>query len=140
MSAQIPGMVPGDRVRFWTPAGEARRWWTVRAGDERFTVLTRQAEFEPKGVSCYTIIDRKRDVRGPCNLIGQGWEVDEPGGPDALLRALQRHDEIGEILARDGSYSPGELEGDGPWWPEDVEVSYRNNVEVRIREIVEVSR
>lgn len=112
----IPALHPGQRVRFATPAPEARYWWDVRTGDERYTILTRQAPFHPKGERAYTIIDRKRGVRGPCNRIGQGWDLhmgDEACA--ALLRALQAHDE-----------APGRIGA--------VEVSYRNNVPVVIQD------
>lgn len=125
-----PALAVGDRVRFGYPYGdETRRWWTIRAVDERFTVLTRQADFRKKGESFYTVIDRQRGVRGPINLIGQGWDIDEPNGPERLLRALQRHGEIAEIVRRDGTYTY-----DGP---DDiaVEVSYRNNVPIDIAEV-----
>lgn len=98
----------GQKVKF----ANDKKWWTVRATDaERFVVLTRQADFKPKGTSYYTIIDWDRDLRGPCNLIGQGWGVDEPNGCEDLLKALRGED---EFL---------------------VEVSYRNNVDIDIREV-----
>jgi hypothetical protein len=101
------------------------RWWTVRASDERFIVLTRTAAFG-RGIT-YTIIDKERGVRGPCNLIGQGWNFN----PDSLdydgqrlLDALQRHVDIERRLeAGERSISHDEPA---------VEVSYRNNVPVRI--------
>jgi hypothetical protein len=99
----------GDRVRFESPSKAALRWWDVRAADDRWAVLTQQAPFRPKGELVYTIVDSENGRRGPCNLIGQGWDVEEPGGCDALLAALQS----------------GE-----------VEISHRNNVETRIREVV----
>lgn len=100
----------GMRVKF---DGD-RKWWHVRATDgERFTILTRQADFQPKGTSFYTIIDEKRALRGPCNLIGQGWEIEAPNGVLDLMRALRGEDP-------DLSY---------------VEVSHRNNVPILIREV-----
>lgn len=129
---QIPTLGIGDRVRFTHPVGGGRRWWTVRATDDRYTILTRQADFAAKGVSVYTIIDRARDVRGPCNLIGQGWDSDDPGGCEALLQALQRTalsaDEMNRL--RDEWKKDPESE-----YPCAVEVSYRNNVPVEIGEI-----
>lgn len=67
-----------------------RRWWTVRAADERYVILTMQAEFQPKGVLWYTIADFQEGRRGPCNLVGQGWDLtDDPNvGCAALLDAL----------------------------------------------------
>jgi len=110
MSTQpIPDLAVGDRATLgWGSKADATRWWTVRAGDERFTILTRQRDFHAKGKLIYTIIDRERDVRGPCNLIGQGYDVEEEGGCDRLLADL-----------RSGA----------------VEVSYRNNVRIKIVDI-----
>lgn len=48
-------------------------WWTVRAVTDHFTALTRQVRFKPAGTRCYTVIDWRNGVRGPCNLIGQGY-------------------------------------------------------------------
>ena len=62
-------LVTGDRVKL---AGD-RRWWTVRAVTEHFAALTRQAEFHPSGTNRYTVLDWRNGVRGPCNLIGQGY-------------------------------------------------------------------
>src|SRR5690554_2932986 len=81
-------LAPGDRVKFGTPDKDTRRWWNVRAADDRFVVLTRQAEFQKRGTLLYTIIDWDRGVRGPCNRIGQGWDVESPGGCSNLLLAL----------------------------------------------------
>jgi hypothetical protein len=124
---EIPPLPIGARVRFGYPGSEARRWWTVRAVDGRFTVLTRQRDFRPKGESFYTIIDRVRGVRGPCNLIGQGWDVDEPGGPQALLRALNYHLEVSARLAAG--------EGRVVLDEASVKVSHRNNVPVEVLEV-----
>lgn len=62
-------LTSGDRVKF---AGD-RRWWTVKAVTEHFAALTRQAEFERAGILCYTVIDWRNGVRGPCDLVGQAW-------------------------------------------------------------------
>lgn len=123
MSADLIGV--SSRVKF----AEDRRWWTVRAEDERFVILTRQANFMPRGVAFYTIIDRARGVRGPCNLISQGWGdgfTPETVEQDAtsLLRALNYHLEVKARL-RAGEQTVTLEEPS-------VEVSYRNNVPVRI--------
>ncbi len=59
----------GQRVKL---AGD-RYWWTVKAVTPNFAALTRQAEFHPAGTLCYTVLDWRNGVRGPCNLIGQGY-------------------------------------------------------------------
>jgi hypothetical protein len=126
----VPALAVGARVRFGEPYGGARRWWAVRAGDERFTILTRQADFKPKGTLFYTIIDRERGVRGPCNLIGQGWDdVGTSEGCESLLRSLQWAEKVKEIVSREGSYEEGDDD------PIPVEVSCRNNVPIDILEV-----
>jgi hypothetical protein len=97
----------GDRVKVKGTKADARRWWTVRAVDQRYVILTRQADFQPKGVIYYSIIDWERGVRGPCNLIF-GYDVTLPQGPDNLLNDLN--------FAH-------------------VEVSYRNNIEAEVLEV-----
>lgn len=66
-------MAVGQRVRL---DGE-RQWWSVRgtAGEE-VVVLTRQAPFRRRGALEYTVLDWRSGVRGPVNVIGQGWGVD----------------------------------------------------------------
>lgn len=106
-----------------------RRWWTVRAEDERFTILTRQRNFHPRGEVFYTIIDRERGVRGPCDLIGQGWDF----RPDALeesaaelLRALNAHVEVGEWFKDKPAGTTR------PVTEVQTQVSFRNNVPIKI--------
>lgn len=59
----------GDRVKL---DGD-RRWWTVKAVTPNFAALTRQAEFRPSGTNCYTVLDWRHGVRGPCDLLGQTY-------------------------------------------------------------------
>lgn len=66
-----PLLIAGERVRL--DGYDRRWWWTVRAVGEHFAVLTRQAEFQPKGVLRYTVLDWRNGVRGPCDLVGQSW-------------------------------------------------------------------
>lgn len=127
-TSEIPALAVGQRVRFAAPATESRYWWDVRCGDDRYTILTRQAQFHPKGEVYYTIIDRERCVRGPCNLIGQGWDIHmDDEACTRLLEALRRHDEVAAL-----SHEPGSVVLDGVAV---VEVSYRNNVPVDIAEV-----
>lgn len=60
---------PGERVKL----ADDRRYWTVRAVTPNFAALTRQAEFHPAGTNCYTVLDWRNGVRGPCDRIGQGY-------------------------------------------------------------------
>jgi len=62
-------LIVGERVKL---AGDWR-WWTVRAVSENFVALTRQADFQPAGTRCYAVLDWRNGVRGPCDLIGQGY-------------------------------------------------------------------
>jgi hypothetical protein len=128
-----------------------RRWWSVRAEDDRFTVLTRQANFRKKGVLCYTIIDRGRGVRGPCNLIGQGYgdgTYDDAQCAE-ILAGLRLHADQDRWLHEHRNDPDGEhfqpiegMTGRRIIWPAEldpegiypIEVSYRNNVPVRIEE------
>lgn len=62
----------GQRVRLDSERG----WWTVRAvAGEDVVVLTRQAPFRRRGALEYTVLDWRAGVRGPVNVIGQGWDV-----------------------------------------------------------------
>ena len=61
--------VPGDKVKL----NGDDRWWTVRAVSENFVACVRQAPFKKKGEVVYTVLDWRNGVRGPCNLIGQGY-------------------------------------------------------------------
>lgn len=83
----IPELKPGQQVQF-ADSFDHRYWWDVQAGNERYTILTHQARFKPAGELIYTIIDREQGVRGPCNLVGQGYDVKSPGGVDRLLAEL----------------------------------------------------
>lgn len=122
MTEQLP---TGSRVRLGHGT-RPKAWWTVRAADERFTILTRPASNKGRG-SEYTIIDSVRDLRGPCDLIGQGWDVVAEHGCEKLLRALNFHL---EVVAR---LEAGE--GSVPMTEASTEVSYRNNVPVEILQV-----
>jgi hypothetical protein len=63
---------PGDRIR---TVRDGNKWWTVQVAGPRYVICTRQAPFRPAGEYVYTILDLERDRQGPCNLIGNGWDV-----------------------------------------------------------------
>ena len=122
MTQHLPA---GSRVRLGQDT-RPKAWWTVRAADERFTILTRPASNKARG-SEYTIIDTGRALRGPCDLIGQGWDVDAEQGCEKLLRALNFHLEVAARLnAGEGSVRMTETS---------TEVSHRNNVPIEILEV-----
>lgn len=101
----------------------SKAWWKVQNADERFSILTRPRSSAGKG-SEYTIIDRVRGVRGPCDLIGQGWDVDAENGCEKLLRALNFHLEVAARLeAGEQRVVMTEIS---------TEVSHRNNVPIEI--------
>jgi hypothetical protein len=85
----------GDRLKF---DGD-HRWWTVRAVTPNFAALTRQAEFKRAGIRCYTVLDWRNGVRGPCNLIGQGYgdgSYSEAECADMLRRFESRDLEVSQ--------------------------------------------
>jgi hypothetical protein len=103
----------GDQVRL-AHGSPGRWWWTVRAVTENFVACVHQAPFHRRGVMFYTVLDWRNGVRGPCNLIGQGYG--------------------------DGTYSEGEcakmlseFERRRGEWPE-LEVSHRNRVPLGVLE------
>ena len=76
---------PGDKVR---TRRDGKAWWTVQVAGSRYAIMTRQAPFKPKGDYLYSIIDAKEGVRGPCNFIGNGWDVSRHITPLAGWRDL----------------------------------------------------
>lgn len=118
-------LTAGSQVRLGQGT-RAKAWWTVQESDDRFAVLTRPASNKDKG-SEYTIIDTVRGLRGPCDLLGQGWDVDAENGCAKLLRALNFHLEIiARLDAGEKSVRATETS---------TEVSYRNNVPIEILEV-----
>lgn len=61
---------PGDRVKLYP---DGRRWWTVQAVSRNFAACVRQVPFQARGVLEYTVLDWRNGVRGPCNMVGQGF-------------------------------------------------------------------
>lgn len=115
----------GDRIKF---AGD-RGWWTVRAATTNFVALTRQAEFERRGVLYYTVIDWRNGVRGPCDLVGQAWG-------DGSYTEEQCADML-KLFEAAGEPDPPADE-DGSWPSRDVlHVSQRNWVPIVITERAE---
>jgi hypothetical protein len=98
----------------------------VREADDRFTILTRPASNKARG-SEYTILDTVRGLRGPCDLIGQGWDVDAEHGCEKLLRALNFHLEVVTRL-ENGEESVRMTETS-------TEVSHWNNVPIEILQV-----
>lgn len=74
-------LATGDRVQL---DGDAVQWWTVQAVSEHYAAcvrpLTRTEHDEYRreygneaNGPLYTVLDWRNGVRGPCDLIGQGW-------------------------------------------------------------------
>lgn len=111
-----PGLVVGEQVRL---AGHnSRLWWRVQAVSEHFAVCVRQVEFQRRGTLCYTVLDWRNGVRGPCNLIGQGWGDGSYSEADCreLLEGLEH------VVATQPSGAP----------VYDLEVSHRNRVPLEV--------
>lgn len=83
----------GDRIKIGSisPRG---RWWTIKAAEAdggRYAIATCQAPFERTGTVLYTIIDLESRVCGPCNLIGNGYDLPagDLGAPWRLLAEIK---------------------------------------------------
>lgn len=101
----------GQRVR---TQRDGRAWWTVQAAGKRYAICSRQAPFGAKGEYLYTIMDFERGIQGPCNLIGNGWDVTQYKTPEIGWRALH--------LALLGKQ---------------VEISHRNNINLEVTEVAD---
>lgn len=118
----------GDRVKL---APDTRRWWRVQAVSENFTACVRQLEFQKKGTLCYTVLDWRNGVRGPCNLVGQGWGDGSYTEAECaeMLIDFENHDRMQAEFAK---HSVGES------FSVDyhaLEVSHRNRVPLRVLEV-----
>ena len=114
----------GDVVVFTYPYEEQNKRWTVRATSERFVVLT------SRGFGAdllYTIIDWDREVRGPVNLIGGGYDIRHSNVDEKCQELLKDlHGELVLFHNEDGT----------PEYSSGVEVSYRNNVPIKVKEVI----
>lgn len=118
----------GAKVKFF----DDRYWWTVQAVTEHFAALTRHQDFTKDGVF-YTVIDWNKGIRGPCDLVGQGWG-DGTYTQDECAQMLQ---EFEHGLEMPGIFEARRAAGDpGPWpYEATLEISHRNRVPVEIVEI-----
>lgn len=67
----------GARIRLSADNNSWRKWWTVQAAGSRYAIVTQQAPFRPKGDYIYSILDFETGIRGPSDLIGNGWDVSQ---------------------------------------------------------------
>jgi hypothetical protein len=115
---ELEQLVVGDVVAL-APDSPAHPVWIVQARDARFLVLSRPSDLDAN-TQIYTIADLAAGVRGPCNLIGGGWDMTDPAWADKLLRALNSDLQVTEQLnTMGGPVSLAEIR---------VRVSERNNV------------
>lgn len=112
-----PPLAVGDLVRLRDY--RERYWWKVAAVSENFAALTRQAPFEHRGTLEYTVLDWRNAVRGPCNLVGQGYG----DGSYTAAQCAAMLDEFEE--RRDGGFA-------------ELEVSHRNRVPLHILAVAPV--
>ena len=69
MNIDLAGAKVGDKVKF----AEEATTYTIQARTDRFLVCTRP--FNPKRTVIYAIVDIKRQVRGPDNMVfSNGYE------------------------------------------------------------------
>jgi hypothetical protein len=115
-------LVVGERLKF---AGD-RLWWTVRAVTEHFAALTRHAEFHPTGTNCYTVLDWRNGVRGPCDLVGQGWG-------DGSYSEVECAEMLAQFEAADEPFEPGPVRAV-------LHVSQRNWVPIEFAETLAAGR
>lgn len=116
-----PPLKVGERVKL---APDTRRWWRVQAVSENFVACVRQAEFQKKGTLCYTVLDWRSGVRGPCNLVGQGWGDGSYSEAECqeLLAGFEAFGTVAHALAE---APPGKLV---TYDVVELEVSHRNRV------------
>ena len=94
---RVPGLTPGDRLRF----GDRSAVWLVRAtaASGRYAIAT-TPHF---GTVRNTVIDRLEQVRGPMNVIGYGPDITTRSGPDTgvddMVRRLEGRPEPDEVAA-----------------------------------------
>lgn len=105
----------------------SNHWWRVRAVDERYAIATRQALFQPAGVVVYTILDFDERHRGPCDLVGQGWDFNEETLDADAARLLDALHDSYEITDRIRTGESGVELADPA-----VQISRRNRVPLSI--------
>lgn len=130
----------GDAVKF----KDDRYWWKVQAVSENYAVCVRNAPFQPADdpIIMYTVIDWRSGVRGPCNLIGQGFGDGTYSREECeeMLRGFEydyRQDP--DYLEAVRAHAAGEI--DRVSWPSkmDLQVSHRNFVPIQIQNVKEKS-
>lgn len=113
--------------------GHPQRRWTVQAVSEHFAVLMRQTPFRPLGVLQYTVLDWRNGVRGPCDLIGQGWGDGTYSAKECAEMLVDFEYDDEQDPARLAALAAGRTS----WSPErwQIHVSQRNWVRLDIFEV-----
>ena len=126
----------GDRVLL----GGDDRWWTVRAVSPNFVACVRQRPFKPKGELLYTVLDWRNGVRGPCNLIGQGYgdgTYSEEECAEMLVGFEYDYQTDPNYIEAQRAFEAGEAETAS--WPSpdipELEISHRNQVPLVVIDI-----
>lgn len=100
-----------DKIRM---DGDRQRY-TVMARDARFVVMTKP--FNARRTYIYSIADRERGVRGPCNLIfGPPAKLDTLDGASEALTMLKS----GEMEVSYCRYKPITPAESAQLWPSDA--------------------
>lgn len=123
-----PALDVGDRVKF----AEQRVLWDVKAVSENFAALTQQVPFQPAGTLQYTVIDWKSGIRGPANLVGQGYGDGTYTHEECAEMLTEFEAHLTEDPAMVAALARGEKS-----WPSrpELEVSHRNRVTLDIERI-----
>ncbi|TFD16197.1 hypothetical protein E3T26_04765 [Cryobacterium sp. TMT1-21] len=118
----------GDQVKL-RPRGR----WTVRAVSANFAALVRQVPFAKKGTLQYTVIDWRKGIRGPCDLIGQGYG----DGSYTQTECTEMLLDFEYVSAEDPARIAAATAGRKFWRPErhGLEISHRNNLPLDIESV-----
>lgn len=124
----------GDRVRLANNNQKLPpKLWTIQAVSEHYAVAVQQVAFKPKGTLQYTVLDWRNGVRGPCNLIGQGFGDGSYSQADCeeMLTGFEY------VLEEDPNYIAAMAKGEKSW-PSgfQLEVSHRNWVRLEVLEVL----
>lgn len=120
-------LVVGDKVKL-----RNRNAWRVQAVSEHFATLVQQVPFQPAGTLQYTVIDWRRGIRGPCNLIGQGYGDGTYSEEECAVMLTGFEYDPETCPVRMAALAAGKTS-----WPSQFElaVSHRNNVPIGIEKV-----
>ena len=124
-------LVVSDQIKL---VPDVRRWWRVQATSPNFIACVQQVPFQVAGTYRYTVLDLRQGIRGPCNLVGQGWGDGTYSELECaeLLDAFEARDIEREY---DASHAALGLHSWPAYEPITVEISHRNNVVLHILDV-----